>query len=1174
MACPPPTDDIRDRNHSQTSCTSAGAASRFRKFGAIRSLARVAGIAVVSFLTALTAFFTVASTSTALAQEPGNFVDLSVAIEGAGIYDMTITNHGNVDAYGVEVSLDIEGGVLVNKILNSRHEEFSIENYDVDLITGIWTVGTLAAGQSHRMQFGSELPDGATEAATIPLMATISNEAPKEHDALLYDNTVTVWRWVPPSGSSKEAFFNSYFEVNVDKRFPAHGEDVTFTLHFVTTPGGGDAETQLYGLEIDVELEGLKLVGSTPASDTVFTGVANDRSGRWQLGSQKGGDLVVVATLDGKRPLEERCFTATFGASTPPFSSQKFTNEPRSSTTCLGEDPTVVISSGEVGLMTVYPCIGVTTYPCDREGALEVVAVFPDGRLIPGVHRADFSTIGQHASAILRPQNVIVHVRDNAFPQSRVYESNTITDANTVTWVTSNAGVTTSLDNSRMTSADWTHYLWRLSSVQLPDGAHVAIGPDSRRDRNYVNTKDRPQHPTGGLSTMSSSVRAAINTYVRFTNLGTYVFDFAQDMTHSTSGNVGASSTYTFHVGPIAELAVSDGAADMAPSGTRAFTIVAVNNGPDDAPAAQVTVSGLNAGDYVSHSATAGSFDSTAGVWTIGELRESGYYQDTYGRNGEVLTIVTNANAGAEITAEIENTRDYRVCIDSSGEDVNAASESACTSTSGNTWHTTEYYDYLDDNNSATITAKSGTGADLPSLRSTEAVTAIKISWSPVDDVNGQKVDHYEVQRRTNPWETIAKVIETNYVDGDVALGQTYQYRVRGVNQRGQTGPWSSSSGRIEAEVAARLATGPVRILRIEPSISEVSLRGGDLVRLAVEVYGRQDLRDDSLGDRSDVTFDWTLEEFGMQPGGNVGRLMGAGSSGEDGSRISALDDRRVLYIAPDSPGRFRIKVSLDPGTECFPRREFETNEDVEERCSAIFEVTALRSAHVDTATLDPRNPEGPIPLVLADSHGQQYEVFTPVDGGTFVGDTASLTAKAGAVPDDELIGLRISEIGPATNEGGTHQRYTLGGDLYAVAAVDASGERVEAYELNSAVEVCVPLPPELRSNLSDLALVATNPDDSLTILATRVRISTSGTNVCGQLSTVPAQVAVGTSGALSPLPTAFPGASGQTGTPDTGGWTPSSLAMAVWIALLGLTVLVVVFGLLLQRRRKTDWSL
>ena len=42
--------------------------------------------------------------------------------------------------------------------------------------------------------------------------------------------------------------------------------------------------------------------------------------------------------------------------------------------------------------------------------------------------------------------------------------------------------------------------------------------------------------------------------------------------------------------------------------------------------------------------------------------------------------------------------------------------------------------------------------------------------------------------------------------------------------------------------------TFDVRILRIEPTIRQVSLRPGATVRLSTIVFGRQDIRDDSLG--------------------------------------------------------------------------------------------------------------------------------------------------------------------------------------------------------------------------------------------------------------------------------------------------------------------------------------
>ena len=121
----------------------------------------------------------------------------------------------------------------------------------------------------------------------------------------------------------------------------------------------------------------------------------------------------------------------------------------------------------------------------------------------------------------------------------------------------------------------------------------------------------------------------------------------------------------------------------------------------------------------------------------------------------------------------------------------------ACTGTSGNTWHTTPYYDYISGNNSAPIRAKTGTGADLPVIESVEAVgpAAIKITWGARTQVNGRRVTHYEVQRETNPWEMVAEVMGTRYVDTGMAAGASPRYRVRAVNDFDQKGPWSQPSG-------------------------------------------------------------------------------------------------------------------------------------------------------------------------------------------------------------------------------------------------------------------------------------------------------------------------------------------------------------------------------------------
>ena len=154
--------------------------------------------------------------------------------------------------------------------------------------------------------------------------------------------------------------------------------------------------------------------------------------------------------------------------------------------------------------------------------------------------------------------------------------------------------------------------------------------------------------------------------------------------------------------------------------GQRAFSIVAVNHGPDDAPAVEVKITGLKADDVQRHSATRGSFDADSGVWTIGELETRDYKRTASGRDGEVLTIIPDRSADKEIGVSIRNTQDYQVCIDSSRDDVelSSPSQTACKAeASSNTWHTTNYYDHIENNDSATVSQREGTGDLLPTLQ-------------------------------------------------------------------------------------------------------------------------------------------------------------------------------------------------------------------------------------------------------------------------------------------------------------------------------------------------------------------------------------------------------------------------------------------------------------------------
>ncbi len=346
-------------------------------------------------------------------------------------------------------------------------------------------------------------------------------------------------------------------------------------------------------------------------------------------------------------------------------------------------------------------------------------------------------------------------------------------------------------------------------------------------------------------------------------------------------------------------------------------------------------------------------------------------------------------------------------------------------------------------------------------------------------------------------------------------------------------------SGALHPFFNTRVADAKLRgaqhlINRLDPTVSQFTLSGGDTVRIGIVPYGRQDIVDDALIDgKTDVV--WTVE-------GGGGKFREAEPSlDSDGDP----DDRVILFTAPETPGTYTIHATL---TSC----GIDTLTD----CRATFTAKVRRPSLAPGPTPAPKNPVGEIPSVLADAEGRQYEVFTPEDGGSFDGDDVTLSADPGVVPNLEIVGVRVDASGPASNAGMTAHRYTLVGDAYDVLAVDADGAARTSYVLNSPVEVCVPLPPAARHDISDIALVADNPDGTLTVLSASVRITGSpSVNVCGNLGTLPATIAVSTAGSPDAIPTATPDPD-EIAEPDTGGYAPVGNALML-LVMMGAVVIL-----------------
>ena len=497
---------------------------------------------------------------------------------------------------------------------------------------------------------------------------------------------------------------------------------------------------------------------------------------------------------------------------------------PSSAEICLGEDPVTLFQAGATDLFAFYPCVGVTAYPCSTADTLEL--------MVNGGEAARAAGIGRD-EPVMEPEKVVVHLPDH---NGRHVEGGSLT------WRTSASGaggVTIGENFDKIDSNVWSNFADKLTATNADGGTKPGTmklcTPNCNTEIADADTGDFE-----AAYNPDSSFTADIVAI--FSELGTYVAKRTTKATHSNGTTYTAMGTYIFHVGPIAELEVQDaGTNPDVQSGRRAFTIRAINNGPDDAPAVQVRVSGLNAGSYVSHSATAGSFDPATGVWTLGEMLEPVALRDIYGRDGEELTIVTSAASGSEITAAISNTQDYQVCIDSSGDDVAAASRSACTRTSGNTWHTTAYFDYISDNNTAAITARAGLAGGAPETRPglVQAFfvgNANLVFWS--EPQTGGEHRHFGAARSWDieysddggsRWTPLRYRYggvggSSYYVDRNAPRGSMRQYRVRARYDE-RVGDWTKQSEPGAAGATVRRGGRPTR--RHHPAATALTMREG-----------------------------------------------------------------------------------------------------------------------------------------------------------------------------------------------------------------------------------------------------------------------------------------------------------------------------------------------------------
>ena len=548
------------------------------------------------------------------------------------------------------------------------------------------------------------------------------------------------YRWAQVGG-------NNTVNVSVDQPFPSPGDTVNFTITAGRTnprdkvgPVNIPTHTPpLIDQRVDIELtDGLAVVSTDLISYAPdgTTGLSYD-DGVFNIGTRPTGEqfhrtavaysVTLPVTVSSGAVVNEQCLTATLTGNPPPGVGRlddKISDNVAK--LCLGDFLVEPFVRGQIDAFTVYPCVGITDPPCDSSDDVRV--------------RAVNNSIGE----VLASGTALFKIDPL---RARTYDAkagHSVNDGNTVSWQTS---VTTGrpypglrngleLYYSRTpytgNTSGWGGLTFGISARDvdgnIPPPGKVFLRSTSSGDE--IRRAESPDYeelrtaPTG-----TSTPTSKLNYFLEFENLGTYRVTWhavaKRSSLHGSENcnpdinNVNqvfcASETYTFHVGPIADLELLDGGAgSTGSSGEYTYTIVAVNNGPDRAKSAKVRVELPEGATFVRAVPSEGTYDDANHVWDLGALRIRDYRPFHLPPVGATLTLILRQSDVA-VNATIFHDNDnhpYTVCIGSDLQDVEAVSQDDCEAVPGASWHTGTVYDHRPVNN--VVGPGTGTPVALP----------------------------------------------------------------------------------------------------------------------------------------------------------------------------------------------------------------------------------------------------------------------------------------------------------------------------------------------------------------------------------------------------------------------------------------------------------------------------
>ena len=580
---------------------------------------------------------------------------------------------------------------------------------------------------------------------------------------------------------------------------------------------------------------------------------------------------------------------------------------------CLGPPPSgdpslpVLFQEGRADLVTQHKCADGTSFPCDGKSA-DDLALYVNSATdaASDTGDADNGNAADNAGSTyraFRTTDVVMHVADaddtrkalnNNQSASEVHWQSGSDQAdypgNWVGW-NDEFGVLPGVAVKVIRPSGYTGKIFCYAMEDKtpggrPGGLNVRRALYAKYRASWNGWWNFDQAATTRLESNWTMSSIYPMTY-EFRALGTYVFDLTASIKTSTTStdcsvatvptDSSHTGTYKFHVGPAADLSVHEGGASASvASGKRTFTIVAESEATAEIDAYITVGSGLHthteqvnlhtlkpevtvtaggaaipAANVSQVGATAGAYDTAAGVWTLPE-----------GFQGQAtLTLVADASAVSSVKAEIENSAEvcenadgtpvtdgkvdgraavdratcefnkdgtssskhwgaYQRCFKTNAEPVGhdpdhvsyIEGETGCTGT--NTWHTTEVYDWNTNNNEVTftpddagftLTARDGDRSSIDLLWAKQA-GADEYAIYSVSTADLTSTDNLGALLGPNQIAVVPGDVTTYYHDG-LKRGQKRQYLIR-ARQDGRPFALSNLAG-ATAQIPGQTQQGP-----------------------------------------------------------------------------------------------------------------------------------------------------------------------------------------------------------------------------------------------------------------------------------------------------------------------------------------------------------------------------